>query len=163
MKISKGARYTTMKSSARRGTALKCMMNKLPTLVELARRRPDLYLMTECQVCQEKIEETQEHLAVCSKQKSLWKRIQKVAIAIAWKGLKEEDRTRVPPYILYTAVYGEIEEDEVQVRQALIRELFLKETQRKILQILGSASGEKFIGTLVQTAWNTFYEQAWRI
>ena len=92
MRATKGVRCTTRRSSARRSAALKCVMDKLPTLVELNKRRPDLYVTTECQVCQEKSKGTQEHLARCSKQKSLGKRIQKVAIATAWKGLEEEEK-----------------------------------------------------------------------
>ena len=69
----------------------------------------------------------------------------------------------MPPYILYKTIYGEREEEEAEVRQAIIRGLVPVEMHQKVLQILKKTSGEKFIRTLVRTAWNTFYEQIWRI
>jgi len=58
-------------------------MDSLPTLEELNRRRPEVYKTADCQVCQEGEIETQAHIASCNKQKSLWKRIQKVSVTTA--------------------------------------------------------------------------------
>src|SRR5260364_137037 len=76
--------------------------------------------------------------------------------------MEEEEKTWVPPYILYKTIYGEREE-EAEVRQVIIRGLVPVEMYQKVLQILKKTSGEKFIRTLARTAWNTFYEQVWRI
>jgi ribonuclease HI len=94
---SKGVHCLTRRSSTRRSAFMKCILDKLPTLEELNRRRPDIYTTAECQVCQSKVKETQEHLASCKGQANLWKRIQKVSIATAWNSLKEEEKIRVPP------------------------------------------------------------------
>src|SRR6185436_14413805 len=104
LKMTKGVRCMTRRSSARRSAFIKCIIDKLLTLEELNRRRPDIYTTTECQLCQDKVKETQAHLASCKRQKSLWKRIQKVTIAMVWKGLKEEEKIRIPPYVLYIAL-----------------------------------------------------------
>jgi hypothetical protein len=97
MNRTRGVHCTSRKLSTRRATAIKCITDKLPTLEELNRRRPEVYSMAECQVCQVGEKETQAHLASCREQKSLWKRIQKVATATAWNGLKEEEKNRIPP------------------------------------------------------------------
>ena len=115
LKVMKEVHCTTRRSSARRSAFIKCIIDKLPTLEELNRRRPDIYTTTECQVCQDKVKETQAHLASCKGQKSLWKRIQKVIIAAAWKGLKEEEKTRIPPYVLYIALFGEGEANKIEM------------------------------------------------
>src|SRR6185295_18902275 len=94
LKATKGIHCTTRRSSARRSAFIKCAIDKLPTLEELNKRRPDVYTTAECQMCQDKVKETQAHLASCKGQSNLWKRIQKVTIATAWKGLKEEEKTR---------------------------------------------------------------------
>src|SRR5260364_41032 len=163
MNTSKGVRYNTRRISARRSALIKCIMEKLPTLEELNKRRPDIYTMAECQVCLDKIKETQSHLASCKGQTSLWKRIQKVTIAIAWKGLEEEERLRVPPYILYTALYGKSESEEVATREALIKGLIPEDTHTRLTHLLKTKSRKKFVSTVLRTAWNTFYEQVWRI
>jgi hypothetical protein len=138
-------------------------MDKLPTLEELNKRRPEIYTTTECQMCQDKTKETQAHLAACKGQKNLWKRIQKVTIATAWKGLKEEEKVRVPPYVLYTALFGKTETEEVKIREALIKGLIPKETQDRLRQLLSTKSRQQFIEIVARTAWDTFYEQVWRI
>ena len=153
----------TRRSSARRSAFIKCIMDKLPTLVKLNRRRPDIYTTTECQVCQDKVKETQTHLASCKGQTSLWKRIQKVIIATAWKGLKEEEKTRIPSYVLYTALFGKTEAEEILMREALIKGLILMKTQDRLAQLLSRKARQQFISAVAKTAWDTFYEQVWRI
>ena len=133
------------------------------TLEELNRRRLDIYTTTECQLCQDKVKETQAHLASCKGQKSLWKRIQKVTIATAWKGLKEEEKIRIPPYVLYIALFGEGEANEIEMREALIKGLIPKKTLDRLSQLLNTKSRQQFINVVVRTAWDTFYEQVWRI
>jgi hypothetical protein len=163
LKRTKGVHCTTRRSSTRRCAFIKCMIDKLLTLEELNRRRPDIYTTTECQVCQDKVKETQSHLASCKGQQSLWKRIQKVTIATAWKGLKEEEKTRIPPYILYTALFGKSEEEEIEMREALIKGLIQKKTQDRLTQLLNTKARQQFIETVAKTAWDMFYEQVWRI
>ena len=51
LKATKGVHCTTRRSSTRRSAFIKCVLDKLPTLEELNRRRPDLYENAECQVC----------------------------------------------------------------------------------------------------------------
>ena len=138
-------------------------MDRLPTLEELNKRRPDLYTTADCQVCQSKVKETQAHLASCKGQTNLWKRIQKVTIATAWKGLKEEEKNRIPPYILYTALFGKTESEEIEMRKALIKGLIPKETQDRLTQLLSKKSKQQFASVISRTAWDTFYEQVWRI
>ena len=122
-----------------------------------------MYTTAECQMCQDKVKETQAHLASCKGQSNLWKRIQKVTIATAWKGLKEEEKTRIPPYILYTALFGRGEAEEVEIRKALIKGLVQEKTQERVSQLLCTKSRRRFLNTVAETAWNTFYEQVWRI
>src|SRR6185436_20905818 len=83
LKTTKEVHCTTRRSSARRSAFIKCIIEKLLILKELNRRRPDIYTTTECQVCQDKVKETQAHLASCKGQTNLWKKIQKVIIATA--------------------------------------------------------------------------------
>ena len=68
---SKGVHCLTRRSSTRRSAFMKCILDKLPTLKELNRRRPDIYTTAKCQVCQSKVKETQEHLASCKGQANL--------------------------------------------------------------------------------------------
>src|SRR6185436_6479318 len=65
LKATKGIYCTTRRSSARRSAFIKCAIDKLPTLEELNKRRPDVYTTAECQMCQDKVKETQAHLASC--------------------------------------------------------------------------------------------------
>ena len=150
---------TTRKSSTRRNAFIKCIIKKLLILKELNRRRPNIYTTTECQVCQDKVKETQAHLASCKGQTSLWKRIQKVAIATAWKGLKEEEKTRIPPYVLYTALFGKTEVEEVLMREALIKGLIPIKIQDRLAQLLNTKARQQFVSTVAKTVWDTFYEQ----
>ena len=71
MNRTKGVHCTSRKLSSRRATAIKYMMDSLPTLEELNRRRPEVYTTADCQVCQVGEKETQAHLASCREQKSL--------------------------------------------------------------------------------------------
>ena len=71
LKITKGVHCTTRRSSSRRSAFIKCIMDKLPTLEELNRRRPDIYTTMECQICQDKVKETQTYLAACKRQRNL--------------------------------------------------------------------------------------------
>src|SRR6185295_6119593 len=59
MNRTKGVHCTSRKLSTRRATAIKCIMNNLPTLEELNRRRPEVYPIADCQVCQSGEKETQ--------------------------------------------------------------------------------------------------------
>src|SRR6185295_5627792 len=161
--MTKGIHCTTRRSSSRRSAFIKCIMDKLPTLEELNRRRPDIYTTMECQVCQDKVKETQAHLAACKGQRSLWKRIQKVTIATAWKKLKDEEKARIPPYVLYMALFGKTEAEEVKMREALIKGLIPKEKQDRLIQLLNTKSRQQFVNVVAITAWDTFYEQVWRI
>ena len=138
-------------------------MDKLLTLEELNWRRPDIYTTVECQMCQDKVKETQAHLAACRGQRSFWKRIQKVTITTAWKKLKEEKKNQIPPYVLYTALFGKTEKEEVKMREALIKGLIPKETQDRLIQLLDMKSRQQFVNVIAVTAWDTFYEQVWRI
>jgi len=161
--LSKGVHCLTRRSSARRSAFMKCILDKLPTLEELNRRRPDIYTTAECQVCQSGVKETQEHLASCKGQANLWKRIQKVSISTAWKSLKEEEKIRVPPYVLYMALFGQTEQEEIKIRKALIKGLIPKAIQDKLSQILNTKTRQQFTNIVAETTWNTFYEQVWRI
>jgi len=75
LKTTKGVHCATRRISSRRSAFLKCVIDKLPTLEELNRRRPEIYTTAECQMCQDKMKETQAYLALCKGQTSLWKRI----------------------------------------------------------------------------------------
>jgi len=69
--MTKGVHCTTRRSSTRRVAFIKCITEKLLTLEELNKRRPDIYITTDCQVCQDKVKETQAYLASCKEQASL--------------------------------------------------------------------------------------------
>jgi hypothetical protein len=71
LKATKGIHCTTRRSSARRSAFIKCAIDKLLTLEELNKRRPDIYTTAECQMCQDKVKETQAHLASCKGQSNL--------------------------------------------------------------------------------------------
>ena len=145
----KGVHCMTRRSSTRRSAFIKCIIDKLLILEELNRRRPDIYITTECQVCQDKVKETQAHLASCKGQKSLQKKIQKVTIATAWKELREEEKARILPYVLYTALFGEGEANEIEMREALIKGLIPKKTLDRLSQLLNTKSRQQFINVVV--------------
>ena len=105
----------------------------------------------------------QAHLASCKGQTSLWKRIQKVTIATAWKGLKEEEKARIPPYVLYTALFGKTEVEEVLMREALIKGLIPIKIQDRLAQLLNTKARQQFVSTVAKTVWDTFYEQVQRV
>src|ERR1043165_5215284 len=109
-------------------------------------------------MCQDKVKETQAHLAACRGQRSLWKRIQKVTIATAWKKLKEEEKNQIPPYVLYTALFGKTESEEVKMRRVLMKGLIPKETQDRLAQLLNKKSKQQFADVVSRPAWDTFYE-----
>src|ERR1043165_4178397 len=152
LRATKGVHCTTKRSSARRSAFIKCIIEKLPTLEELNKRRPDIYTTTECQVCQDKLKETQAHLASCKGQSNLWKRIQKVSIATAWKNLKEEEKIRVPPYVLYTALFGKVEAEEIEMRKALIKGLIPEKMQERLSQLLNTKARQQSMNTVRKTA-----------
>ena len=139
------------KLSTRRATAIKCIMDSLPTLEELNRRRPEVYTTVECQVCQTEEKETQAHLASCSEQKSLWKRIQKVATATAWNGLKEKEKNRIPPQVLYRTLFGETEAEEITNRKVLIKGLTTLKVEKKLEQLLNKQATQKCIDIVTRT------------
>ena len=101
-------------------------------LEELNRRRPEVYTTAECQVCENGEKETQAHLASCNRQKSLWKRIQKVATATAWNGLKESEKDRILSQVLYKTLFGETEADEITNREALIKGLTILKVEKRL-------------------------------
>ena len=61
--------------------------------------------------------------------------------------------------MLYTALFGKVEAEEVEMREALIKGLIPKKTQDKLAQLLSSKSRQQFANTVAKTAWDTFYEQ----
>jgi len=71
MNRTKETHCTSRKLSTRRATMIKCIMNNLSTLEELNKRRPEVYITTECQICKSSEKETQAHLASCNGQKNL--------------------------------------------------------------------------------------------
>jgi hypothetical protein len=163
MNRTSGVHCTSRRLSTRRATAIKCIMDSLPTLEELNRRRPEVYTTADCQVCQEDEIETQVHMASCSKQRSLWKRIQKVSAATAWNSLKEREKDRIPPQVLYTTLFGKTEEDEIENRKALIKGLTTLKVKKGIEQLLNKNATQKCIDIATRTVWNTFYDQVWRV
>ena len=132
MNRTKGIYCTSRKFSTKRATAIKCIMDNLPTLEELNRRRPEVYTTTECQVCQDGQKETQEHLASYKEQRSLWKRIQKVATATVWNGLKEREKDRILPQILYKTLFETTEAEEIVNRKTLIKGLIVIKVVKRL-------------------------------
>ena len=49
------------------------------------------------------------------------------------------------------------------MRKALIKGLIPKETQDRLAQLLNKKSKQQFADVVSRTAWDTFYEQVWRI
>src|ERR1043165_619794 len=162
MNRTKGVHCTSRKLSTRRATAIKCIMNNLPTLEELNKRRPEVYTTVDCQMCQDGEKETQAHLASCSGQKSLWKRIQKVTTATAWNELKEKDKIRIPPQVLHKVLFGETEAEEITNRKALMKGLITLKVKKEIERLLTKQATQKCIDIVTRTVWNTFYDQVWR-
>ena len=76
---------------------------------------------------------------------------------------KEEKKIQIPLYILYTALFGKTESEEVEMRRALMKGLIPKETQDRLAQLLNKKSKQQFADVVSRTAWDTFYEQVWRI
>ena len=163
MNRTKGVYCTSRKLSTRRATAIKCIMNNLPILEELNRRRPEVYLTADCQICQNREKETQAYLASCEGQKNLWKRIQKVTTATVWNGLKEKEKNRIPPQVLYEVFFGKTETEEIENREALIKGLATIRVEKQLNQILDKRVLQKCIDIATRTVWNTFYDQVWRI
>jgi len=73
--------------------------------------------------------------------------------------LKEEEKIRIPPHVLYTALFGKTEAEEIEMREVLIKGLIPKKTQYSLTQLLNTKAKQKFVETVAKTAWNTFYEQ----
>ena len=65
--------------------------------------------------------------------------------------------------MLYTALFGEEEANEIEMREALIKGLIPKKTQDRLSQLLSTKSRQHFINVVTWTAWDTFYKQVWRI
>jgi hypothetical protein len=65
--------------------------------------------------------------------------------------------------MLYTALFRKMKTEEVKIREALIKGLIPKETQDKLAELLNTRSRQQFANTVAITAWDTFYEQVWRI
>ena len=72
-KESKGAKCNSMKINTKRSMLTKCLVEKLPTMKKLNKRKPQIYDTMNCRVCSNEVEETQDHLAKCEYQKHLWK------------------------------------------------------------------------------------------
>jgi ribonuclease HI len=71
----KGSLYTSMKQMKEKSFKVKMMHNELPTLDNMAKRSPDLYMgYTKCIFCKDK-EETLDHLLMCKSLKTIRKEI----------------------------------------------------------------------------------------
>ena len=49
------------------------------------------------------------------------------------------------------------------MRKAFIKSLIPKKTQDRLAQLLNTKARQRFVGIVAKTAWDTFYEQVWRI
>ena len=65
--------------------------------------------------------------------------------------------------MLYTTLFGKVETEEIEMREALIKGLIPKKTQDKLAQHLSLKSRQQFANIVARTAWDTFYKQVWRI
>src|SRR6185436_7147236 len=65
--------------------------------------------------------------------------------------------------MLYTALFRKVKAEEVEMREALIKGLILKKTQDRLAQLLSTKTRQQFANTVAKMAWDTFYEQVWRI
>ncbi|CAG8699454.1 13256_t:CDS:2, partial [Racocetra persica] len=84
-------------------------------------------------------------------------------IATAWNRLKEKEKTRISPQVLYKTLFRETEEEEVTNRKVLIKGLIMTEVGKKLDQLLNRQAAEKCINIVTKTVWNTFYDQIWRV
>ena len=99
-----------------------------------------------------------EHLASCDEQRHRWRRVQKVTAAAVWKELKEKERRRIPPHILYTALYGETEAEEVETRKAIIRGLMTTKTEKRLYKLLDNGTLQRSMDMATKVMWNAFYD-----
>ena len=77
----------------------------------------------------------------------------------AWNELKEREKDRILPQVLYEALFEKLEAEEIVNRKALIKGLILIKVKEKLEQLLHRQAAQKCINIVTRTVWNTFYDQ----
>ena len=93
-----GIRCTTLKKSKKLAFWYKVFFNELPVLEVLKKRRPDIYISSNCIACMKEVPETLEHLVECDAYSFLWHNIEVVATEAVWQKLSEETKKRLSLY-----------------------------------------------------------------
>ena len=124
----------------------------MPTLKELATRRPDLYADSDCIMCKEGKKEDQDHLAVCSCYEKLWMSAETLATSVAWNVLSEEGKKNSSQARLKEAIWSQTKEERTEVRKKLIKGLLQEKSIRRVQEILVSVQEtRKLLASIVDT------------
>src|SRR5260364_413898 len=107
IKRQSGVRYTSMHKGKKLNFLIKCLHSRLPTLTNLNSVHPDLYKDDICKVCKSDVKETQEHLAICEAQETLWQENEKVVVKFIFALLNEDGRkSEVSATQLHNCLFG---------------------------------------------------------
>ena len=152
-----------MKKNRQIGTLIKCLSEQLPVLKTLAVRRPDLYRSSYCILCNSDEEEDQEHLATCSSHEKGWQVTEETSINLAWTSLAEETRERIDKKKLKEIIWGSTKEEKKESRLKVTKGLIQEKSTKAVQNLTQTLTEAKnFVCILVNTAWNSFYENIWK-
>ena len=143
---------------------IKCLHNKLPTLDNLTKRRPDLYKDNSCKVCKKNTEETQAHLACCEAQEIRWLEIEQVATETVQTLIEEAKRKEKScTENLRKCIFGDDQKEREKRREGFIKGLY-KVIVAEDLQVMGLSKKEadQTLDIVVYIVWNCFHEVIWR-
>src|SRR5260363_180057 len=99
---------------------IKCLHSRLLTLANLKLVRPDLYKDEICKVYKSDVKETQEHLAICEAQETLWQENEKVVVKFILALLNEDEKkSEVSATQLHNCLFGSSAQKRKKRREGL--------------------------------------------
>ena len=164
IKEQSGVKCTSIRKGKKLNFLIKCLHNKLPTLDNLTKRRPDLYKDNSYKVCKKNTEETQAHLACCKAQEVQWLEIEQVATETVQTLIEEAKRKEKScTENLRKCIFGEDQKEREERREGFIKGLY-KVIVAEDLQVMGLSKKEadQTLDTVVYIVWNCFHEVIWR-
>ena len=164
IKEQSSVKCTSIRKGKKLNFLIKCLHNKLPTLDNLTKRRPDLYKDNSCKVCKKNTEETQAHLACCEAQEIRWLEIEQVATETVQTLIEEAKRKEKScTENLRKCIFGEDQKEREERREGFIKGLY-KVIVAEDLQVMGLSKKEadQTLDTVVYIVWNCFHEVIWR-
>jgi ribonuclease HI len=158
-----GIRCDSEKKSKRLSTLIKCIQNKLPTLDELQKRRPDLYKSSNCILCQESVIETLQHLASCTRLNTIWVEAEKLATETLQAKLADENSLPFEKNEVEVLFFGSTLQERIKRREEVIKGL----TPRTVISRIQESTGSERIARdsceeALNILWNFFYEMIWK-